>query len=75
MGYVKWMDGLSKPLKILFAVLFMDITWMIYRIIKKAEAKDWKMMIVWILIVVFLGAFWWIVDIVTLIAKNQILEF
>ena len=75
MGFVKWMDNLSKVLKIVFAIFYLDLTWMVYRIIKKINAKDWGKMVVWILIAVFLGWIWWVVDIVTLIAKGSVIEF
>ena len=75
MGYVKWMDELSKVLKIVFAIFYLDLTWMVYRIIKKANDKNWTMMAVWIVIAVLLGWVWWIVDLVTLITKNEVIEF
>ena len=75
MGFVKWMDGLSKLLKIVFAIFYLDLTWMVYRIIKKINDKDWGKMVVWILIAVFLGWIWWVIDIVTLIVKGSVIEF
>ena len=44
MGYVKWMEGLSKVLKIVFCIFYLDLTWMVYRIIKKVNEKNWAMM-------------------------------
>ena len=48
---------------------------MVYRIIKKANDKNWAMMVVWIVIAVFLGWIWWVIDLITMIAKDEILEF
>ena len=75
MGFVKWMDNLSRILKIVFAIFYLDLTWMVYRIIKKVNAKDWGKMVVWILIAVFLGWIWWVIDLVTLIVKGTVIEF
>ena len=75
MGYVKWMDELSKVLKIVFCIFYLDLTWMVYRIIKAVNAKDWTKMAIWILIAVFLGWVWWIVDLVMVILNDKVFEF
>ena len=75
MGYVKWMDELSKVLKIIFCIFYLDLTWMVYRIIKKVNEKNWAMMVVWILIAVFLGWIWWVVDLITVITQDKVIEF
>ena len=31
MGYVKWMDNLSKVLKIVFSIFYLDLTWMVWK--------------------------------------------
>ena len=75
MGYVKWMDGLSKVLKIIFCIFYLDLTWMVYRIIKAFQAKNTVMGVVWILIAVFLGWIWWIIDLVCVIVNDKVIEF
>ena len=75
MGYVKWMDELSRTLKIVFCIFFLDLTWLVYRILKKAYEKNWAMMVVWIVIAVFLGWIWWVVDLVAMITQDKIIEF
>ena len=75
MGYIKWMDNLSKALKIVFCIFYLDLTWMVYRIIKFVQEKNWTMVVVWGLIAVFLGWLWWIVDLVVMIAKCELFSF
>ena len=75
MCYVKWMDQLSKVLKIIFCIFYLDLTWMVYRIIKAVNAKDWTKMVIWILIAVFLGWIWWVIDLVTVIINDKVIEF
>ena len=75
MGYIKWMDSLSKVLKIVFCIFYLDLTWMVYRIIKKVNEKNWAMMVVWILIAVFLGWIWWIIDLIMVIINGKVIEF
>lgn len=75
MGYVKWMDELSKALKIVFCIFYLDLTWMVYRIIKAFQAKNTTMAIVWIVIAVLLGWIWWIVDLIYVITQDKVIEF
>ena len=75
MAYIKWMDELTKGLKILFSILFLDLFWMVYRILKQAQAKNWAMMVVWIVIAVFLTWIWWIVDLIYVIMNDKVIEF
>ena len=69
------MDELSLGLKIVFCIFYLDLTWMVYRIIKNANAKNWTMMVVWIAIAVFAGWIWWIVDLIMMIVQGKIVEF
>ena len=75
MGYIKWMDSLSKGLKIVFCIFYLDLFWMVYRIIKAAREKNWGLMVVWILIAVFLGWIWWIIDLISVVANDKVVEF
>ena len=75
MGYIKWMDNLSRALKIVFCIFYLDLTWMVYRIIKFVQEKNWTMVVVWGLIAIFLGWLWWVVDLVAMIAKGELFSF
>ena len=75
MAYIKWMDELTKGLKILFSILWLDLFWMVYRILKQARAKNWSMMVVWIVIAVFLTWIWWIIDLISVVANDKVVEF
>ena len=75
MAYIKWMDELTKGLKILFCIIWLDLFWMVYRILKQARAKNWSMMVVWIVIAVFLTWIWWIIDLIFVIKDGKVIEF
>ena len=75
MGYIKWMDNLSRALKIVFCIFYLDLTWMVYRIIKFVQEKNWTMVVVWGLIAIFLGWFWWVIDLIVMIAKDELFSF
>ena len=75
MAYIKWMDELTKGLKILFTILWLDLFWMVYRILKQAREKNWSMMVVWIVIAAFLTWIWWIIDLIFVIKDGKVIEF
>jgi hypothetical protein len=66
MGYIKFIDGLPRIVKILI-VIFVDVLVLIYRIIKDALAGR----IVAIILDIFLGFIAWIMDIIDIIFKNR----
>ena len=74
MGYVKWMDGNPKWLKVILS-LFLGIFWTLYRILKSAKDKNMLGVILGI-ILFFVGApFMWLVDLITLLFMNKVLWF
>ena len=75
MDFVKWMDKQSREMKVVLCILFLDLTWMIYRIIKAAEAKNSLAIVIWILITAFIGYVWWIVDLVCVAVYGRVIEF
>lgn len=72
MEYVKWMEGQSKIVKILLALPFLDLTWAIYRLVKAILAKDTMSIVVAIIIIVLAPYFWWIIDLVFIIMKDNV---
>jgi hypothetical protein len=66
MGYVKFIDGLPRIVKILI-VIFVDVLILIYRIIKDALAGH----IVAVILDIFLGWIAWVMDIIDIIFKNR----
>ncbi len=74
MGYVKWMDGNPKWLKVILS-LFLGIFWTLYRILKSVKDKNMLGVILGI-ILLFVGApFMWLVDLITLLFMNKVLWF
>jgi hypothetical protein len=66
MGYIKFIDGLPRILKILI-VIFVDVLVLVYRIIKDVMAGH----IVAIILDIFLGGVAWVMDIIDIIFKNR----
>ena len=74
-GYVKWMDGLSKTLKIVFSILVLDLTWSVYKLFRSIVAKNWTHMVFAILWIVVAPWFGWILDLVWLLWKGHVFWF
>lgn len=75
MAYLSWMENNPKWLKAVLCIFYVDVTWMVYRIIKAVKAKNIGGIVVWALIAVFLGWIWWIVDLIFVLLNNKVLEF
>lgn len=75
MKFIQWMDNNPKLLKIIFALPFLEIVWVIYRLVKSVAKKDTLGVVVAILLLVFGWAFLWLVDIITILIWNKVLWF
>jgi len=75
MEFVEWMDKQSLGIKALLSIFYLDLTWIIYRIIKASKNNDSLKMVIWILIAIFAGYIWWIVDLIFILVQGKVLEF
>ena len=74
-SYVKAFDGFSKLLKVLLALPFFDILWVIYRICRSGESKN-TLGVVLGVIMLFVGIpFLWLVDMITLATDERVIWF
>ena len=69
--YIGFFDGLSKPLKILFAIPMLDITWVIYRLLKSISSNNTAGIILAI-VMIFFAPFLWIIDIICIIINDKV---
>jgi len=71
--FVKWMDSQSLLVKVIFAIPFLDILWVIYRLVKSLVKKSVLGIVLAILLIV-IGLPWlWLVDIITLIVAGKVI--
>ena len=60
--FIKWIDGRSKLVKILFCLPVIDIIWGVYRLLLAIKDKNWARLvlaIIWIEpIIKFICLFW-----------------
>ena len=73
MNMTKSFDELPLIVKILLALPFLDIVWVVYRLIKSIEQKNTLGIILAIVLIIFGIPFLWLIDMITLIASNKVL--
>ncbi len=74
-GYIKWMDGHSRLVKIILCIWILDITWAVYRILGAVKNKNWLHLVLAILWIVLAGTVGWVLDLVWIILFNRIFWF
>lgn len=70
---VKSMDSLPKVVKVLLAIPFLDIIWVVYRLCRSIVKKNTLGIILGILLIIFGIPFLWLVDIITLVAMDKVI--
>lgn len=73
MEITKKFDELPLVVKILLALPFLDIVWVVYRLIKSIEGKNTLGIVLAVVLLVFGIPFLWLVDIITLVLSNKVL--
>ena len=74
-GYINWMDGNSRLMKIILCIWVLDITWAVYRIGRAVVAKNWLHMVLGIIWVIAAGTVGWILDLIWMILFDRIFWF
>lgn len=71
--YIKSFDNSSKLVKILLAIPFLDILWVVYRLFKSIEKNNTIGIVLGILLLV-IGIPWlWVLDIITILLTDKVL--
>jgi chromate transport protein ChrA len=69
MGYIKWVDGLTKGLKVLLTI-FANPIFAAYRIVREAFAKNWNLM-VWDIVFTVVWPVNWVMDLITILGTGE----
>lgn len=70
---IKFFDGLPLIVKIIFALPFLDILWAVYRLCRSIDRENALGIVLAVLMLFFCPAIFWIVDIITLIVREEVL--
>ena len=75
MGFIKWMNGRSRLVKILFCLPIIDIIWGVYRLLGAILNKNVLHIVLAVLWIVFAGFIGWVLDLVCIIITGHIFWF
>lgn len=70
---VNTFDSLPKWLKIVLALPFLDIVWVVYRLFKSIAKNNTLGIVLAILLIIIGIPFLWLVDIITLAIQDKVL--
>lgn len=70
--FIVTMDGLSKLAKIVLAIPFLDIIWVVYRLIRSIDKNDTVGIILAVILIIIGIPFLWLIDIVCIIINDKI---
>ena len=71
-SFISAMDGLPKVVKIILAIPFLDIIWMVYRLIRSLDSKNTLGIVLAIVLIIFGIPFLWLIDIICIIINNRV---
>jgi hypothetical protein len=75
MGFIKWMNGRSRLVKILFCLPIIDIIWGVYRLLGAILNKNVLHIVLAVVWIVFAGFVGWVLDLVCIIITGHIFWF
>ncbi len=71
-SFISAMDGLPKVVKIILAIPFLDIIWMVYRLIRSLDSKNTLGIVLAIVLIIFGIPFLWLIDIICIIINDRV---
>jgi len=74
-SFIKAMDDLPKTAKIILAIPFLDIIWVVYRLCKSIKQNYVPGIVVASLLIILGIPFLWLVDVITLLVYNKVWWF
>lgn len=72
-GFVNAFDSFSKVVKVLLALPFLDILWVVYRLCKSADNKNTLGVVLAVVMLIVGIPFLWLVDMVTILLNDKVL--
>lgn len=72
-AYVSAFDNFSKVVKVLLALPFLDILWVVYRLCKSIASKNTLGIVLGIILIIVGIPFLWLVDIITIVLNDKVI--
>ena len=71
-SFISAIDGLPKVVKIILAIPFLDIIWVVYRLIRSLDSKNTLGIVLAIVLIIFGIPFLWLIDIICIIINDRV---
>ena len=71
-SFISAMDGLSKVVKIILAIPFLDIIWGIYRLVRSIDNQNTLGIILAVLLLIIGIPFLWLIDIICIVLNDKV---
>ncbi len=71
-SFISAMDGLSKVVKIILAIPFLDIIWVIYRLVRSIDNQNTLGIILAVLLLIIGIPFLWLIDIICIVLNDKV---
>lgn len=71
-SFISAMDGLSKVVKIILAIPFLDIIWVIYRLVRSIDNQNTLGIILAALLLIIGIPFLWLIDIICIVLNDKV---
>lgn len=71
-SFISAMDGLSKVVKIILAIPFLDIIWVIYRLVRSIDNQNTIGIILAVLLLIIGIPFLWLIDIICIVLNDKV---
>lgn len=71
--FINAFDNLPKWVKIILALPFLDIIWVVYRLLKSVDKKNTLGIVLGILLLIIGIPFLWLVDIITIVVSDKVI--
>ena len=71
-GLIDSLNGLPKLLKIILAIPFLDIIWVVYRLLCSVEKKNTLGIVLAIVLIIVGIPFLWLVDIICIALNDKV---
>ncbi|MCM1324889.1 MAG: hypothetical protein NC218_12310 [Acetobacter sp.] len=72
-GLINSFDSLPKLVKIILAIPFLDIAWVIYRLCRSIAKNNVVGIVLGVLLIIIGIPFLWLVDIITLVVMDKVI--
>ena len=72
-GYIKWLDGAPKWLKVVFCLPGLGLIWGLYRLFKSLRTKNVLHIVLGVVMLLLCPSVFWVVDLITVLLSGKVI--